>query len=74
MSNHHPVFISIGPKTVDDGVIQEAVTLKEKHLGRPLTSTEILETLGELYEPDASKRTFISARPPKQMPKLWMPE
>jgi hypothetical protein len=69
----HPVFISIGPKKVDTEIIKKAISLKEKDLGRPLTSTEILQTMGEVYEPDASKRTFISSRPPSKMPKLHLP-
>lgn len=72
--SHHPVFISIGPKKVDDQALQAAITAKEQKLGRPLTSTEILHTFGEIMEPDESKRTFLSARPPKEMPKLWLPE
>lgn len=69
----HPVLISIGPRKLDDGVIQTAISLKERHLGRPLNSTEILQTVGECYEPDESKRLFLSARPPHKVPPLHLP-
>ncbi len=70
----HPVLISIGPQKVDTEVINKAVKIKEKELGRPLTSTEILEVVGACHEPDESKRIFLSARPPRTMPKLHLPE
>jgi hypothetical protein len=70
---HHPVLISIGPKHVDPDVIQAAITMRERQLGRPLTSTEVLEVVGACHEPDESKRIFLSAHPPKTMPKLHLP-
>jgi hypothetical protein len=70
----HPVFISIGPKKIEDQDIQAAVTKKEQELGRPLTSSEILQTMGEAMEPDPSKRIYLSARPAKGMPPLHLPE
>lgn len=70
----HPVLISIGPKKLESDVIQKAITLKEKSLGRPLNSTEILQTVGECYEPEESKRLFLSARPPNKMPRLHLPD
>lgn len=62
--SEHPVFI---PKLVN-----EAIRLKEKNLGRPLTSTEILQTFGEVIEPDASKRLHLGhhSHPPT---KIWTP-
>lgn len=74
MPSYHPVFIHFGPDALPDKEIQESVTTKEKEIGRPLKSSEILETMGEAVEPDAAKRIFLSARPPSKMPKLWFPE
>jgi hypothetical protein len=69
----HPVLVSIGPRQVGDGVINNAIQMKEAELGRPLTSTEILHVVGECYEPEESKRLFLGSRPPTTMPKLWLP-
>lgn len=69
----HPVLVSIGPRQLEDGVINEAIKLKEAQLGRPLNSTEILHVVGECYEPEESKRIFLGSRPPTGMPKLWLP-
>lgn len=70
----HPVFISIGPQEAVTDEVQAAVSAKEKELGRPLTSQEILHIMGEVHEPDPQKRIVLSARPPTKMPKLWLPE
>lgn len=67
----HPVFIRIGgdPAKRDEetALVQQAISLKEKQLGRPLTSTEILQTFGEVIEPDESKRLFLSSRGPREV-------
>lgn len=72
--SHHPVFISIGPKKVEDHDIQAAITAREQELDRPLTSKEILQIMGEVMEPEPTKRIFLSARPPTEMPPLRLPE
>lgn len=69
----HPVLVSIGPKQIDEAVINEAIKIQEKAKGRPLTSTEILHVVGECYEPEESKRLFLGARPPMTVPKLHLP-
>lgn len=69
----HPVLVSIGPRQIEDGVINKAIQIKERQLGRPLNSTEILHVVGECYEPDESKRLFLGSRPPTTMPKLHLP-
>lgn len=61
----HPAFVHLGGPKPDAKVVNEAIKIKEKQLGRPLTSQEILKTLGEVIEPDASKRLFISSSAPK---------
>lgn len=69
----HPVLVSIGPKHLNDGVINEAIKIKEAELGRPLNSTEVLHVVGECYEPDESKRLFLGTQRPATLPKLWLP-
>lgn len=69
----YPVFIWIGgpegeEREQKDAEIQAAVTRKEQEFGRPLTSKEILQTMGEVIEPDPSKRKFLSSGPPTSMP------
>lgn len=51
-------------------LVQQAINDREKELGRPMNSQEILKTWGEVIEPDASKVTHIHAGPPKGMPPL----
>lgn len=74
MTSYHPVFIHLGESTVSDEDVQKFVTEKEKELGRPMNSQELLIAMGEAHEPEPKHRIHLSARPATVMPKLWVPE
>lgn len=74
MSSDLPVFIWLGASEEEKAekmpLVQKAITDREKELGRPLNSTEILQTWGQVIEPDPTKVTHIGARPPRGFPPL----
>lgn len=75
--NLYPAIVWLGAsdeeRKAKDPLFNAAIRRKEQLLKRSLTSAEILQTMGEIIEPDASKRRFLSARPPAGPFKLWIP-